>query len=405
MRSNTRFKWFSLFLTLSLLVACTATIKPEWVTIYNHKADVQSDRLTWLEDMVVDSQGNVVVTGSAIRTNLTDREQNVLLASFNASGDRLWARDFDLATGDYRSDDDPRALAIDSSNNLYVLATQYKVIDDLGSTGSYLLSVDANGNERWRRQLSDNDDMRGLTLSNNRLYVTGDTTQVFDLNGDSLMQSEHNDHRAWSVAVDASGDFVLGGGKAVSYFNGDGSLRWQQEQPSDGTNFGEAIFAMDGSILAADARSANGSARITRFSPQGDKLWSQSFSAARQSYGLPGPALVFEDNRGDIYLITSNDAGHRIVKMDASGSIYWNKTSRKGIVQDAELKNGALYVVGGGHNAKYNSDGERIAEAETGRSVQITTGSLALDGDRIYVGYSAQQDGTFAVHLSRFNDQ
>jgi outer membrane protein assembly factor BamB len=115
--------------------------------------------------------------------------------------------------------------------------------------------------------------------------------------------------------------------------------------------------------------------------------------------------MVFEDNRGDVLMTTSNADGHRVAKLDASGRVVWNTRSRKGIVQDAALSNGELFVVGDGQNGKYDRNGNRLGESEVGRNVQITTGSVVIDGDRLYAGYSAEQNGNFGLHLSQYLDQ
>jgi hypothetical protein len=120
---------------------------------------------------------------------------------------------------------------------------------------------------------------------------------------------------------------------------------------------------------------------------------------------MPGPALVFEDYRGDLLLTSSNSDGHRIVKLDSAGRTVWNKTSRNGIIKDAALKGSDLFVVGGGFNAKYESDGSRVAESRVDRNVQITTGSVAIDGNKLYAGYSAESNGSFALHLSQYLDR
>lgn len=104
-------------------------------------------------------------------------------------------------------------------------------------------------------------------------------------------------------------------------------------------------------------------------------------------------------------LSASNADGHRIAKLDSSGRVIWNKTSRNGIVKDAALSGSDLLVVGGGYNAKYESDGSRVAESKVNRNVQITTGSIAIDGDKFYAGYSAEDNGTFALHLSQYLDR
>lgn len=405
MQRNTQKKTITLLLSLVLIAACTATIQPEWVSLYNHKADVESDRLTWLDDMAINSYGDVIVAGTTIRAGLENRVHDLVLARFTDSGQRIWARDFDLATGDYRSDDSAVAMAVDHQDNVYVLLNQFKAQSDSSSSGAWLISTDANGNERWRRQLSDSEEMRALTLSNDKLYTTGPSTWILSLEGKLLQHVEHDDHSGHSVQANAAGQFVIGGGQAVSFYDSNGQRLWQRAGTTEEWAAGKVIFTMNGDIVATHLLEENGAARITRYSAHGEKLWSRNFSAAYTSYGLPGPALVLEDYRGDLLLSASNADGHRIVKLDSSGRVIWNKTSRNGIVKDAALSGSDLLVVGGGYNAKYESDGSRVAESKVNRNVQITTGSIAIDGDKFYAGYSAEDNGTFALHLSQYLDR
>ena len=406
MTVQTRLKWPFLLFALALITACTATIAPEWVRIYNHKADVEPDRLAWLDDMQINSFGNVVIAATTIRANLESRVHDFALVTYSPSGERLWAKDVDLSAADYTSDDTPVALALDSQDNLYVLVEQFRrEVEQLSSEGTVLISFDALGNERWRQDLGSDQPMNALTVANDRVYAAGTETRVFSLNGQTLMSVSHPNHQARSVAVNLNGDILLGGGSAISLFDAQGNQRWTRTQADSNSAFGEAIFTMSGDLLAVNALEERGAAQVIRYSANGQQQWSRNFSAAYQSYGLPGAPRVFEDNRGDVLMTTSNAEGHRVAKLDAAGRVVWNTRSRKGIVQDAALSDGELFVVGGGQNGKYDRDGNRLGESEVGRNVQITTGSVAIDGDRLYAGYSAEQNGTFALHLSQYLDQ
>ena len=160
-------------------------------------------------------------------------------------------------------------------------------------------------------------------------------------------------------------------------------------------------------VYAEGTEDERGGAAVIQLDTQGNRVWSQTFAPARSSYGAAGPALLREDFRGDLYLVASNAEGRRIAKLDSAGGVYWNKASGEGIVQDAGLTDGGLFLVGNGYDEKRSaSDGSQIAEAELGRTVQTTQGSLALDGDRIYSGYAALDDqGRFAMTVRRFQDQ
>jgi outer membrane protein assembly factor BamB len=329
-----------------------------------------------------------------------------LVVKFSPSGQRLWARDYDLSTAAYDSDDSPSVLVLDNQDNAYVLVQQFRRQgEQSSSSATVLISFDSQGNERWLQLLGENQPMNALTVANDKVYVSGVQTSVFDLNGQPLLNVNHPDHNAQSITVNLNGQFLIGGGSATSLYSAAGNQLWTRQQLDGDYAFGEAIFTMSGDVVAVNALAENGAAQVVRYSVQGQQMWTRNFSAAYQSYGLPGRPMVFEDNRGDLLMTTSNADGHRVAKLDASGRVVWNTRSRKGIVQDAALKNGEMFVVGGGHNGKYDRNGNRLGESEVGRSVQITTGSVVLDGDRIYAGYSAEQDGSFALHLSQYLDQ
>jgi hypothetical protein len=83
-----RLKWPALFFAFVMLAACTASINPEWVRTYNHKADVESDRLSWFDDMQSDSFGNLVIAASTIRASLEARVHDFALVKYSPSGQR-----------------------------------------------------------------------------------------------------------------------------------------------------------------------------------------------------------------------------------------------------------------------------------------------------------------------------
>lgn len=406
MNLNTRIKWLSLFLGLVVLAACTAAVNPEWVTTYNYQADTQPDRQTWLNDMAVDSRGNIVVAGTSNRTGKHLNYQDLHFVKFNAHGNQLWAKNLNLVTGDYHSRDISEVLVLDSNDNLYVLVNQHQSIDDHGYEHAHLVSLTANGDVRWRKRIHEGKRLRDLKLHNDKLYVTGAATYVFSLSGEQLLHFEHFDHYARTIAVSDNGEIALGGSQAVSYYNASGDRLWYHEQPDFSWPGGQVMIAMDGSIIATEALEENGAARITRFSAGGQPLWSQRFPPTHSSIGAPGPALVFEDNRGDLFLTMSNPEGHRVVKLDASGRTYWNTTSRKGNIHDAALKGGSLFVVGRSHIAKYDQDGERIAESRVREDGNggILGSKIAIDRDRIYAGLSAFQNGSIFMHLSQYKN-
>lgn len=410
MERKHRHAWL-LAVTAFVLSACVATVEPEWVATYLHKPNTGSDQITWLNDMTVDSHGNVLVAGTGINVDSSDgldRNEDALLVTISPEGDVTRATDLDLAGGTHRSDDKGRLLTLDPQDNAYMVVHQYEVVDDQGKSASWLVSFDRNGQLRWKEKISDDSDVRDLAWHKGRVYTTGNRTLAHDANGNEILSIDHEDATRGSIDFADNGDLVVAGSGAVSRYTSNGSDRWHYSSNEELINNGTVLVSQSGNVVYAEGtENERGGAAVVALDTQGNRIWSNTFDGARDSYGAAGPALLREDYRGDLYLVASNAEGRRIAKLDSAGGVYWNKTSGKGIVQDAGVADGGIFIVGNGYDEKRDaSDGSQVAEADLGRTVQNTQGSLAMDGDRLYSGYAAVDDeNRFEMHVRRFEDQ
>ena len=57
---------------------------------YNHGATSGDNRITWLNDIAVDSYGDVLVAGTAIQTGLSERQEEAVFVKFSPTGERMW---------------------------------------------------------------------------------------------------------------------------------------------------------------------------------------------------------------------------------------------------------------------------------------------------------------------------
>lgn len=399
-----------LFMALAIS-ACVATVEPEWVATYVHKPDTGDNQVTWLHDMTTDSHGNILAAGSGINVATSDgldRSQDAVIVTFSPEGDISQVTDLDLAEGDERSDDQVRRIALDPQDNVYALVHQYGMQDGQSGTSSWLISFDANGSLRWKERISEDGDVQGLAWHQGRIHTTGNETLAHDAAGNETLRIEHPETARRSIDFADNGDIVVAGKGVVSRHDAQGNKRWQYRSEWALINNGSVTVTQSGDVVFAEGlEDERGGAVVTRLDTRGNQVWSQTLDPARSSYGAAGPALVMEDYRGDLYAVASNAEGRRMVKFDASGSRYWNKTSGEGIVQDADLTDGGLFIVGNGYSEKRDgADGSQIAEAPLDRSVQNTQGSLVVDGSRIYTGYAALDDeDRFAMFVSRYEDQ
>src|SRR5690606_30416479 len=234
---------FSLVAFVVFLAACTAAVTPEWVATYSYGAARTDNRITRLNDMVVDSYGDVLVAGTAIQTGLQDRQEQAIFVKFSETGDRLWVGTASLERtnneGDARFYNDTRALVADNQGNLYSIAITQRTTDDSTSFSSHLVSFDRNGEQRWTRKLSDQEDMRALAINGDQVVVSGLSTQRFSLTGDKLSHVDHPEHSAWHIAFSSNGNYALTGGWKISLFSAAGELLWQADADEEGTALGE----------------------------------------------------------------------------------------------------------------------------------------------------------------------
>ncbi|MFE8070700.1 PQQ-binding-like beta-propeller repeat protein [Marinobacteraceae bacterium S3BR75-40.1] len=389
---------------LAGLAACTATIAPDWVRWYGHGTAAES-RTHWVGGMAEDSYGNLVIVSSTIGS-LESHIFDALVVKYTANGERLWARDFDLATQGERSDERPHAVKVGADDAIYVGGQSYRVVDGLGKPVAFLMKLSPDGSLLWKHYLTENEDVRDILLRNGQLVVTGKTTQVFGRDGQRQQLIRHDGFRGWALAEDAQGDMLVAGSQQLAKFDAAGALVWKRPLNSGYSHQASLAVSPNGEISVASAQSGTGSAVVERFTPEGQSLWVRTFAPVSKSNGLPGPALIAEDGRGDLYLAASHIDDRRLVKLSASGRIYWNTTRGSGIVQEiAPTDTGGLLVVGGGHNEKLDADGKVMGESQVQQYVQETTGELLRQGDKLFVAYSARDEDSFKIHLSRYTDQ
>ena len=107
-----------------------------WARAYDSPGSVSDN----LNDMAVDSAGNVYLTG----TSAGNAANDIVTVKFNAEGTKQWVSRYNNHVAN--SHDFARGIAVDSSGSVYLGGYTY----GNGSQQDFLaLSYDANGNQRW----------------------------------------------------------------------------------------------------------------------------------------------------------------------------------------------------------------------------------------------------------------
>jgi uncharacterized delta-60 repeat protein len=310
----------------------------QWVQKYDgprNNADVPSD-------LVVDSSGNIFVTGYSLGLGSVD----FATVKYGPSGQQEWVRRFDAGGGDVAS-----ALALDDSGNVYVTGSSQSgnMVSDY-CTIKYSSSGSQQWVARYNFSLTNPISMAyDIALGDSgAVYVTGITncpvsgwaympgdygTVKYDCNGVqqwALLYDgpAHSWEEPAGVRVDKNGNVLVSG-----YSIGTGDFHGQ---------FLDRDYA------------------TLKYSPSGIVRWLSRFKGSGTSYEYP--KAIACNAAGSAFVTGSGPT----IKYNSSGVIDWSSHGGKAIALDTT---GYVYVAGahadsGGHNdfytAKFSNTGVEL---------------------------------------------
>jgi sugar lactone lactonase YvrE len=217
----------------------------------------------------------------------------------------------------------PRFVAADASNNIYVADASNHQIQVFDSAGNFLRKWGSYGSSAG--QLNN---PYGICVSSNKVYVSewdGDRVQVFDLQGTFLKAMGRNGSGdgqmtgAHDLAVDSSGNVYVADHELsrVMVFKSDGSYlrQWGSSGAADGQFQGLiSICATPVGKIAAMER--DGNRRVQVFDTNGVLLF--KFGSSGDSPGaLNSPHGIRTDSAGNFYV---SQHANRITVFNSSGT-------------------------------------------------------------------------------------
>ncbi|UCG15956.1 MAG: SBBP repeat-containing protein [Phycisphaerales bacterium] len=363
-----------------------------WVARYNGPGDGYDDGTA----MAVDASGNVYVTGVSFGDGTYSDYATIKYDSF---GSQLWVARYDSPAHFH---DNPWAIAVDASGNVYVTGLSYVGDGWLGYDDCDYATVkyDSSGNELWVATYDgggqEHDSGRAIALDVfGNVYVTGSSegigtgrdyaTVKYDSSGNELWVARYNGpanntDAVEAVAVDASGNVYVAGRSAgidtgMDYatvkYDPSGNQLWaaRYNGPANGE---ECMYingmALDGSgnVYVTGGSVGDGTDQdyaTVKYDPSGNELWVARYN---------GPA-------------NGRDYGYTMV-LDASGNVYVS---------------GGSYGIGTGEDyatIKYDSSGNELWVARyNGPGNSLDLGEvMALDGSgNLYVTGGSFGDGTY----------
>ncbi len=396
-----------------------------WSARYNGTGNGRDE----ITDLVVDSDGNVIVTGYS---QASGGNPNWVTVKYDQSGDTIWLRRHNSGAG-------AAGVAVDDSGNVYVT----------GSAGSYpyvrlnTIRYSPNGTQHWLAEYyppAPNRVNNPHTIAvdpNGCPVVAGGGTR--DSTGHDILIIKYNPVTGESLWVarytspgdegDAADVMVLdtsGNIYVTGYLHGgtdrdiitmkyspDGTLLWLDtyDGPNNGSDAGVDIeLGEDGNIYVAgnvNRASSNDDMAIIKYNPDGETLWVRLYNyptnRTHRAYAL---ALDGENNVYVCgYLWTGTSWDYLTVKYDTDGNEQWyvrfnTYESQEDEAYDIALDDsGFVYVTGRGKDSLNNFDyatikysqfsgivAEPKVEVRRTNRPTIVRGVLFLDGGCPHTG-------------------
>lgn len=254
-----------------------------------------------IEDLVVDSEGYVYVTGN-IGYNAEDgRENDVFVAKYDSRGVRQWIK--------YKGGPDVdkiKAIRLDSLGNIYLLGSTYDSFD--GQTNSdydiFLIKFDKNGNHLWTRFYNrpnsidyENEHAVDFAIDGNNIYVLGWSEYGYYYYDDTK-------YVTLILKYNTSGSFI----GAIEVDNTNLQVIPMSMLMKDSNN----IF-----IVVSEKKNYYASEKyyLMRFDSNLSRTMEKEIPELRYSRKMS------MDSNGFIYLVGSKDENIHLLKLDSNGNI------------------------------------------------------------------------------------
>ncbi|MEO7678568.1 MAG: SBBP repeat-containing protein, partial [Verrucomicrobiota bacterium] len=428
--------WLANVVFLGSVSAHAADGSPVWTNYFNGTGGAD-DAATAI---AVDAGGNVYVTGWSVGSG---GNYDYLTIKYSAAGLPLWTKRFS-SLGFY---DQPNALALDSSNNVYVTGTAFF---NGGSGWDFLtIKYSTDGVPIWTNRFNGtgNDDDGATSLRvdvSGNVYVTGYSvgsgsgydflTIKYSTSGVALWTNRFNgtgngSDGATGLALDASSNvyvtgYSVGNGSGYDYatikYSSAGVGLWTNRFNGAGNDNDQAsALALDASgnayVTGFSTGSASGYDYATiKYSTAGVPLWTNIFNGTANGNDSANALAV--DANGNVYVtgsLTSSgvDSDWATFKYSTAGVALWTNIFKGAANQNDSPRTlkvdsgGNVYVAGSFYGSGSHSDGLTIKYSTTGAalwtnvinnaaSLDDMVKAMALDAlGNVYVaGYSVVSD-------------
>ena len=336
----------------------------------------------------------------------------VFSAQANAQVVQAWIAFYD---GPDNRNDEPQAMVVDSTGNVYVTGHSWSDSPRLGYDYA-TIKYNSNGNQLWVARYNGpangNDGAYAMALDNaGNIYVTGYSegsgtfrdyaTIKYDSNGNQLWVARYNgpatypDDYAYAMAVSSDGNIYVtwesAGGTQSDYatikYDSNGNQLWVARYNGPGNRNDEArAIALDsaGNIYVTGHSVGSGTFKdyaTIKYDSNGNQLWVARYNGPgnRNDY----VQAITLDSAGNVY-VTGYSVGsgtyydYTTIKYDSSGNQLWVVNNGG---SDIALDSAGNIYVTGNTTIKYDSNGNQLWVNNGGSDIALdSAGNIYVSG-------------------------
>jgi uncharacterized delta-60 repeat protein len=412
------------------------TIAKKWVKRYD-ATGYRDDPNDFAYAMAVDSSGNIYVTGLSAGSSTG---QDFATIKYSSAGKQLWVKRYN---GPGNGADVAWAIVVDSSGNIYVTGSS----EGSGTDHDYAtIKYSSAGKQLWVKRYNGPgngwDVARAIaTDRSGNIYVTGESagsktgkdfaTIKYSSAGKELWVKRYNgqgnkDDCASGIAVDGSGNVYVTGDSAGSSTGQDAAIikyssagiqLWMKRHNGPGNkDDGANAMAVDGSgnVYVAGSSAGSGSGydyAVIKYSGAGKELWLKRYNGPKN--GNDHPLAIAVDGSGNIYVTGYSWAGeiwesgtgndYATIKYSSAGKQLWVKRydgpgNREDYARAIAVDgSGNIYVTGSSTGSDFESDiSDYVTIKYSGAGVQLWLDRYDGPG-----GWGENDDGANAIAVDK----
>ncbi|KKM75449.1 hypothetical protein LCGC14_1390130 [marine sediment metagenome] len=301
------------------------------------------------KSLIIDSNGYIYVGGET--NSFGTGDYDLFLIKYNAFGDEIWNITI-ISAGN----DGFQALALDSSNNIYILGYSFSGVFPNIDQDTFLFKFNSSGNLLWQTMWGGSDRDYGSDIlidSLDNIYIAGDTNSYgagssdvfiikYNSNGTKLWESiwgGTDSEDCSKIAFDSEENlYITGGTRIGSYksiylvkYNNSGSIKWESiwSRGFTGDNsYDMLIDSSDNIYITGSTTYWSSNVRsvvLIKFNNRGDELWWKSWRGISWGYDSIYGEVLALDSVENIYIAGSctyqfnHDRDVFLIKVDSLG--------------------------------------------------------------------------------------